>query len=294
MRPLAERRPRGSLKDPAPSKWRYRWQRWMLTPGIKAGLRIGTPLAVIGIVAAVWFSDADNRTALTARIDALKSEFQHRPEFLVTSLRIKGSDDRITADIERIVKIDFPISSFDLELEEMRRRVAALHSVQEARIKVADSGALEITVIPRVPVALWRTGDNLRLLDQNGIFTGALASRAERLDLPVIAGEGAGAHIEEALAIFARARPISDRVRGLARVGERRWDLVLDRGVRIMLPVENTMAAIDRVIALDAAQDVLERDVAVVDLRNANRPTIRMTNAAAVSYRRAGQTGAEE
>ncbi|MFD2844725.1 cell division protein FtsQ/DivIB [Paracoccus cavernae] len=61
-------------------------------------------------------------------------------------------------------------------------------------------------------------------------------------------------------------------MRGLERVGERRWDLVLDRGQRIMLPVDGPLPALERVIALDKAQDVLGRDVAVVDMRSEGVP----------------------
>jgi cell division protein FtsQ len=69
-------------------------------------------------------------------------------------------------------------------------------------------------------------------------------------------------------------------VRGLVRVGERRWDLVLDRGQRIMLPAERPRRALDRVLAMDGAQDLLARDVTAVDMRLAGRPTLRLAPAA--------------
>ena len=72
------------------------------------------------------------------------------------------------------------------------------------------------------------------------------------------------------------AAPLGDRLRGLQRVGERRWDLVLDRNQRILLPAENPVAALERMIALDSASDVLARDISRVDLRLTARPTIRM------------------
>ena len=61
---------------------------------------------------------------------------------------------------------------------------------------------------------------------------------------------------------------------------------MLDRDQRILLPSESPVAALDRVIALNDAQDMLNRDVAVVDMRNTNRPTLRMNEEAAESLRR--------
>ena len=65
-------------------------------------------------------------------------------------------------------------------------------------------------------------------------------------------------------------------MRGLIRIGDRRWDVVLDRDQRILWPERKRHAALERVIALQDAQDVLARDVASVDLRLPERPTVRM------------------
>lgn len=119
---------------------------------------------------------------------------------------------------------------------------------------------------------------------------GTLLSRADRPDLPLIAGDGAEQNISEALTLYARAGPLRGRVRGLVRIGERRWDIILDRDQRILLPGEDAIAAFDRVIALDEAQDMLERDVSIVDMRNAKRPTLRMNKEAAAAFRRVNDT----
>ena len=89
-------------------------------------------------------------------------------------------------------------------------------------------------------------------------------------DLPLLAGAGAREHVREALALMDAALPLGDRLRGLVRVGARRWDLVLDRNQRIRLPEQGAMQALERVLALDQAQDLLARDLLFVDMRNPN------------------------
>ena len=64
------------------------------------------------------------------------------------------------------------------------------------------------------------------------------------------------------------------------RVGERRWDVVLDREQAIRLPEADPMAALRRVLALEKAEDVLERDISVLDLRDPQRPMLRLTEEA--------------
>lgn len=289
----APKRPR-AIKDPAPSKWHYRWQRMMLTPGFRAAVRVGVPLILIAVIAATWFSRPENRAQLTETVAELKAAVQQRPEFMVTELTVEGVDGATIADVRRVLQLELPQSSFDLDLEDMRSKVAALNAVRDARVKVGEGGALVIDITPRVPVAVWRAGSTLKLLDAEGVFAGVIEARTDRLDLPLIAGDGAHTHIAEAMTIFQTARPIAERVRGLVRMGERRWDLVLDRGQRILLPENGAVAAVDRVIALNEAQDLLERDVVAVDLRNANRAIVRMKEEAATALRRVSETGADE
>ena len=76
-------------------------------------------------------------------------------------------------------------------------------------------------------------------------------------------------------------------------MGERRWDVVLDRKQRILLPETGPVRALERVIMLNQVQDMLERDLAVVDMRLAERPTIRMTEAAMEEWWRVIKLSAE-
>jgi cell division protein FtsQ len=293
MRPLSAPRRRALPRDPAPSKWKYRYQRMMLTPGFRGLIRVGVPLALVTIISVSWYSHDANREMAAAKILEMKQGVQQRPEFMVASLGVTGADEVLTAIVLDQLPVAFPVSSFDLDLEAMRTTVEALDAVRSARVRVGDAGVLNVEITPRAPVALWRDGPNLRLLDEDGTFAGFVATRGDRLDLPRIAGKGAQTHIDEALALFLDAKPIAERVRGLVRMGERRWDVVLDRDQRIMLPGENPVAALDRVIVLHQARDMLDRDVAVVDMRNGNRPTLRMNKEAADAFRRASHTEAD-
>ncbi|MGB0905743.1 MAG: cell division protein FtsQ, partial [Mangrovicoccus sp.] len=71
----------------------------------------------------------------------------------------------------------------------------------------------------------------------------------------------------------------------------RRWDVVLDRDQRIMLPEaseilsDSPVAVLERVIAWHEAHELLDRDVSAVDMRNPKRPTLRLGEAA-YSYQR--------
>jgi cell division protein FtsQ len=60
--------------------------------------------------------------------------------------------------------------------------------------------------------------------------------------------------------------------------------VVLDRGQRILLPPTGAVQALERVIAMDQAVDMLARDLVAVDLRLPGRPTVRVTDHAVQEF----------
>jgi len=280
LRRRAPAPPGAQRRDPAPTLWSYRYQRLMLTPIYRRMLRVGLPAAAVVLSAAGWLGQEANRAALGLQVEALMDRVQERPAFMVTALDVTGADRALAGAIEEVARLDLPVSSFDLDLDAIRRDVSALTAVRRAAVRVRPGGTLEVAVTQRVPVAVWRHADGLRLIDAEGVMTGMIGARGDRSDLPLIAGDGARDAIGEALSLFAAAAPIAPRVRGLVRMGERRWDMVLDHDLRILLPTEEPVAALSRVVALQQAQEMLDRDVAVVDMRLAGRPTIRLNQPA--------------
>ena len=82
---------------------------------------------------------------------------------------------------------------------------------------------------------------------------------------------GADAAAVEALALIDAAGPLLPRMRRLVRMGQRRWDMVLDRDQRILLPAENPVPALEALLALNTADDLLARDLTAIDLRDPAR-----------------------
>ncbi len=275
---------RADSADPAPSRLSYRFQRWMLTPGIRRGLKLGLPvLAVVGLVGG-FFASQERRDAVNTFVADIKTSIQERPEFMVNLMAIDGAGTALSEDIREVVPLDFPLSSWDLDVEVIRDTITGLDPVKSATVRIRPGGILQVDVIERQPVIVWRTRGGIELLDETGAHVDMVRARADFANLPLIAGKGANKHVSEALEILTSASSLGTRVRGLVRVGERRWDLVLDRKQRIMLPTERPARALERVLAVNEVQDLLERDVAVVDMRLGQRPTIRMNETASADW----------
>lgn len=272
------RRSAGPRRDPAPSRLRYRLTRLWLRPGFRRCVNFGVPMLAGVLAVSTLASTLDLRARTLAWATALREAVVDRPQFTVTRMEIADVSHDLAEAIREAALVVPPVSSLEVNVAAVRDRIEALDAVERARVRALASGVLEIRAIERIPVVLWRSDAGLELLDAAGVRVAEVDSRLRRPDLPLIAGPGAAAHVPEALALLDIAGPVLAEVRGLVRMGERRWDLVLDRDRVIRLPAGDPRAALGRVMALHTAEDLLERDIAVVDLRDPRRPMIRLND----------------
>jgi len=264
------------LRDPAPSRAAYRMHRLWLTPLFRSMLRVGLPVFTVTFSAGLYLSDDIRRAEIARTWESAWTAVGERPEFQVNLLAIDGASPVLAEAIRSRLALKFPMSSLEIDMEAAAARIEEMDAVADADLRVRSGNVLQVTVTERLPVVIWRTPAELSLLDIEGRRVSRVFSRMDRPDLPVIAGEGANAAVPEAQALLAAAGPIQPRLRGLVRMGERRWDIVLDRDQRILLPETDPVPALERVMALDKAEALLARDVTAVDLRNKDRPVLRL------------------
>lgn len=287
LRPLIIRRSDDHApRDPAPSRLTYRVQRLWLTPLFRSLLRVGLPAFLIVGGIGLYASDPANIQRLQDAVSETRRQIEDRPEFRVSLMAIEGATPVLAEEIRTTLALDFPMSSFDLDLPVLRERIEAIRAVASAELRIRSGGELAVTVVERRPAMIWQAREGLWVIDGTGERVAPLLARPQLTDLPVISGDGANEAAGQALALFRVARPLGERLRGLVRMGERRWDVVLEDGPRILLPAENPVRALERVLALHDAQELLDRDVLRVDLRDGNRTILQLTPQAMAELRR--------
>ncbi len=268
------------LHDPAPSPLRYRlarlWRRrWVRRLALSQG-----PALIVAALATALATHPSTHAFVAERAAALRAALDAQPQFAVRRVVVEGVSTDLAAELRAMLDDAVGASSLSLDPAAMRARVEALPRVRRARVALEAPGTLRVSASERAPAALWRIDGRLRLIDAEGVDLGPVARRADRPALPLLLGAGAAGAAAEGLALLAQAAPIAPRVRGLVRVGRRRWDLALDRGVTIRLPGDAPEAALAEALRLHAAADLLARDIHALDLRLPERPTLRLGPAA--------------
>ncbi len=266
----------GTMPDPTPSRLRYRLHRLWLSPAFRRLACIVLVSAVAGLFAANYARNSGSTGPVAGAVSAVLESIVHVSAVRVVEMRVTGVDPEVAARVEEVVPFRLPASSSELDLGALRMRIEALDSVSSASLFLRANGILDVLVVGRVPVAVWRNEFGLNLIDEDGVRAGVISSRNERRDLPLLIGEGVPAAVSEARQLGWHTRRIADRILGFRRVGERRWDIFLDGGQTIMLPESNAADALKRIMELHETDQLLDRKLLFVDFRIPERPVLRL------------------
>lgn len=186
--------------------------------------------------------------------------------FGIQDIRIAGNTRTPAATIAAALGLEKGQSIFDVDLLAARRRLMALDWIDDAEVRRRYPDSISVKVVEKVPFALWRSPDGLYVIDRAG---GIITSRnlPAFAKFPKLVGPGAnhGAEIVDAIASH---RVLAARVSVMERIGERRWNLVLDDGVTVKLPEKDWEKQLGALEHLIIDKGVLERDISEIDLRS--------------------------
>ncbi|MCX5516963.1 FtsQ-type POTRA domain-containing protein [Kaistia defluvii] len=198
----------------------------------------------------------------------------------IESVRITGQTE--TSEIAVLNRLELPpqasLATFDLAAA--RERVETLPWVETATLRKIYPATLKITIDERKPYVMWQRDQTVSVIDESGRVIGD-ASEVHYQDLIRVVGQGADKRAGEAIALADTASSIRSRLRAAVLISERRWNLMLDNGVTLMLPQDKPEAALALVAQLDARDGLLSKDIVSIDLRLADRMFVRMTPEAA-------------
>ena len=262
--------------DPAPSIISYRLMRLMLIPRLRLILTLGIPSIVIICGTLVLLLNINLHENIEALKKDLKRALVERPEFMIKVASVDGASDELAHEIREIMPLDFPVSYFDLDIKYLHKVLNDIPAVESAAIKVTVSGVLQIDISERTPAFIWRKDDVISVIDEKGKFIRLATSRLDYPELPLVVGEAANLSIADISSLMEDNQYFLDQVRAFVRVGERRWDLVLDNNLRIMLPQTEFLAAFDRLMLMNHTGSLFSNQLSTIDMRLVERPTVRV------------------
>jgi cell division protein FtsQ len=200
----------------------------------------------------------------------------------IASVALTGHQHLSREEVLAIAGITGRTSLLFLEVEQARERLKASPWIADATLLKLYPRELQISITERAAFALWQKNGAVSVIAEDGTVLDRYVA-PQLVALPLVVGAGAEKKAKEHLALLDRHPELRDLVRASVLVGERRWNLRLKNGLEVRLPEVGFASALERLVGLDRERKLLTRDIAVVDLRLADRITVRLSDAAAAA-----------
>ena len=260
---------------PRPSKIRYRLERVWLRRWFRKLVFYLSLTLVFLILCLLIFIYSNHRIKLKEYKNYFKNYVFERPELSVSKLEITNANLDLVNQINAILKLSFPINSIQLDIKNIQKIINKIDSVESSNVRIKDSGVLLVEVIERKPVAVYRENDELALIDLKGYKINNIFLRSDRKDLPLIVGTEGNYHVKEALEIYQLLSSNLNKIRGLIRIGKRRWDIIFNNNKRIKLPEKNPKRSLRKFLSSDKSYLISSNDFSIIDLRFTNKIILR-------------------
>jgi len=197
--------------------------------------------------------------------------------FAIGTIPVAGNERTTREAVYGALQVGTGDSIFAANPSTLRARLLRLPWVSDADVKRQYPATLSVRLVEKRPFALWQNGTDVAVIERSGaVITAAGAGSFSRL--PLVVGPGAAKAAAPFLDALGKAKAVAARLKAAQRVGERRWDLVLDGGVTVKLPEERWEAQLSELERLIVEKGVLERDIEMIDLRYPDSYVFRLHN----------------
>ena len=231
-----------------------------------------------GLTAAYGMSRSGQWDKLRQSLAAGTNELALTVGLGVKTVQVEGRHHLTDAEIAEALGPRDGVSILAFDTNAARDRLKHHGWVAEARVMRLLPSTLVVELEERTPFALWRDGDKIAAIDRSGRVL-ALAQAKDFPNLRVVSGAGAAAPAAEIIDALDAVPELRDRVRDVERIAGRRWDLVLDTGLRAKLPATDFAAALVDLSAIAARNPAALYEIAEIDFRVSSQFTLRLKDA---------------
>lgn len=165
-----------------------------------------------------------------------------------------------------------------IEPGDAKLRIEGLPWVQSAEVERILPKTISVTVIERVPLAIWQNDARHQIIDTEGMVIPDQQASLFLEELPVVSGLGAPEAASTLIDALTEVPNVQQYVVAAHRRGTRRWDLFLTLGIKVQLPAQDTELALRQLSEADLKYGLFDRDIVNIDLRIPNRMIVRKRN----------------
>lgn len=191
--------------------------------------------------------------------------------FAIKGISVSGTNNLSTNDVINASGLKYEKNIFGLSVDQIRKNLEKMHWVKSATVKRVIPSNFEISIVERVPIAYWQDNDKLYLVDESGV---SMPTIKQFPSLPISRGANANKAIPQFVKLLKQFPLIEQQIVFCTFLGNRRWNIDINRGLLIKLPEENIAEALSILQRMGNKDGYFSSDIAVIDLRVPGRVII--------------------
>ena len=239
------------------------WQRRRRAPRMRHVMAACAAALLFGCVAALSLNG--RLPTSSGEFAALIDEFGVALGADISHVAVTGHQNTPLDEIYDAIGIADRVTFAAFDVGAARERLGKLPWVETSRIIFILPDTLAVEITERKPTLVWQHRNMLFLLDGKGRVLEPVSPKAYP-GLPLVVGEGAPEAAPQLFAALKKHPDLKARVSAYRRIGNRRWTLDLEGGLRVDLPGDDMLLAIRRAARL-VGMEGLARRYSAVDLR---------------------------
>ncbi len=190
--------------------------------------------------------------------------------FQIQDISITGLKKLNEEEVLAVLGFGAGVSSLNYDSQKAWKRLQGLKWVKKADVQLLLPGTLYIKIEEYPPFARIQEFGQHYIVNEQGEVLRTYEAGGYR-DLPLFVGYGALDHGVALYQVMQNYKTLLSRVQASIRVDNRRWDLLLDNGHKVMLPEKGIAQALRKLAGLEQKYLILDQKYSLIDLRLDNQ-----------------------
>lgn len=190
--------------------------------------------------------------------------------FSLQKIQFDGNEKVPEILLLKASKLHYKKSSLEVPLKEVKEKLEKLSWVKAVVVQRRLPGQISIRIAERTPVAILQSKNKLHLVDSDGVILDN-DGIGNYNNLPIVAGEGAETEVFSFLQALEKFPKIRRQLVFAVRVGRRRWNIRINRGITVKLPERCLIQAFGILDEVSDSKGFFKEGIVFLDLRIPDR-----------------------
>jgi cell division protein FtsQ len=205
-----------------------------------------------------------------------KHKFENKV-FLIEKIEFDGNDRVPDVLLLKASGLRYKSNIFSCRIYDVKKKLESIAWVRSAAVHRKFPNTIYVRIAERVPIAIFQSKYKLYLVDADGVVLehDGIGSFD---NLPIVVGDGAEKEAVHLLCCLDKFPLLRKQLVFALRVGKRRWNIRINRGIIIKLPERSILQALSILSELSDSEGFFSDNIKSIDLRMLDRVIVSRKN----------------